>query len=250
MDLTMFLLGQLIVVLIAIGLVSAIVFALRYAFQKLRIKKYKREELVRLYIMVIALWLAILATLSFQGFFEDFQAFPPRMLVCILPPLILTVVLLFSRMFKFILLVIPFSWLVYVQSFRILVELFLWIGYLGGYVPPQMTFEWLNFDIIAGLSALVAGQVFFGFGRFRRNEAILWNIFGIMLLVNVLIISIYSTPSPFQVFFIEPENRFIAYFPFIWIPGFFVPFALSMHIFSLKQLILAKPGKVRFRFNR
>ena len=123
-----------------------------------------------------------------------------------------------------------------------MVEILLWLGYLGGFVPPQMTFEWLNYDIIAGLTAILAGRVFFSNGRIRRTEAIIWNIFGIVLLINILLIAALSTPSPFQLFYIEPENTFVAYFPFIWIPGFFVPFALSMHLFSLKQLWMAKPG--------
>jgi hypothetical protein len=32
----------------------------------------------------------------------------------------------------------------------------------------------------------------------------------------------------------------MAHFPFIWIPGFIVPFALAMHLFSLKLLVLNK----------
>ena len=196
------------------------------------------------------LWLAILATLSYLGFFRNFESLPPRILVAFIPPLILIISLLFSRLFKFILLVLPFRWLVYIQAFRILMELFLWLGYQGGYVPPQMTFEWLNFDIILGLTALMAGYVFFGNGRYQRFEAIIWNIFGIVLLINIVVISLLSTPSPYQVFSIEPDNRFIAEFPFIWIPGFVVPFALAMHLFSLKQLFINKGTKRQFKFKR
>ena len=119
-------------------------------------------------------------------------------------------------------------------------EIFLWLGFIVGFVPPQMTFEWLNFDIIVGITALMGGYTFFGRRRYRRFEAILWNFFGIVLLINIVLIALLSAPFPFRVFMNEPVNTFVAYFPFIWIPGFIVPFAFAMHLFSLKQLILNK----------
>ncbi len=250
MNHSIYLVGQIIIVLLVIGLLYSIYRGSDYALRKLRLRKYKREELLRSFLLSIILWLGILATLSYLGFFRDFQTIPPRILVAILPPLILIMTLLFSRLFKFILLVIPFSWFVYIQAFRVLMELFLWMGYLGGYVPPQMTFEWLNYDIMVGITAMMAGYVFFGHGRYHRTEAIIWNIFGIILLINIVLIAILSTPSPFQIFKIEPANRFIADFPFIWIPGFIVPFALAMHLFSLKQLYINKGNKRQFRFRK
>ena len=250
MNPTIYLLGQIVIILLVSGLVYSIFRGLDYALRKLRVRSFKREELIRAFMLSIVLWLAILATLSYLGFFRNFQSLPPRFLVAIIPPVILIISLLFSRLFKFILLVLPFRWLVYIQAFRILMELFLWLGYQGGYVPPQMTFEWLNFDIMLGITALMAGYVFFGHGRYHRSEAIIWNIFGIVLLLNIVVISLLSTPSPYQVFSIEPANRFIAEIPFIWIPGFIVPFALAMHLFSLKQLYINKGSKRQFRFRR
>jgi hypothetical protein len=67
-------------------------------------------------------------------------------------------------------------------------ELFLWLGYRAGFVPLQMTFEWLNYDIIVGLTAPMAGFSFFGRRRYHRFQAILWNIFGMALLANIVLI--------------------------------------------------------------
>ena len=124
-------------------------------------------------------------------------------------------------------------------------ELVLWLGYLGGFIPFQMTFEGLNFDILVGITAVMAGFVFFGKGRYRHFEAIIWNISGITLLLNVFLIAILSTPSPLRVFMNEPANQFIAHFPYIWIPGFIVPFALGTHLFSIKQLFVLGPSRQR-----
>ena len=224
--------------LLTIGLIIAALFGLNYAFRKLHIVKTKRDLLVRYIGLGLALWLTILGMLAHYGFFSNFEQLPPKIIVVIIPPIILIFLLLRSRFFKLILRAIPEKWLILIQSFRILMELFLWMCFLGGFVPFQMTFEGLNQDMMIGITALMAGFFFFYKGRRQQTAAIYWNISGIILLINIVIISIISTPSPFRVFMNEPSSYFIADFPFIWIPGFIVPFALAMHLFSIKQLMM------------
>ena len=127
-------------------------------------------------------------------------------------------------------------------------EIFLWMGYLGSYVPPQMTFLWLNQDIIVGLTAPFAGWLFFGKHRYQKPEAIMWNVFGIALLLNVLSLGVFSSPSPFRVFLNEPSSVFVMQFPFVWIVSFIVPFALAMHLFSLRQLLTNRTRPISRRF--
>lgn len=244
MNNSLYIIGQLIILLLVFGLLSSLIFGLRHALTKMHIRPEKRKQLTNYILAGCLFWLSILAVLSFSGFFSNFESFPPKVLFAIIPPFALTIILLFSRLFRIILKAIPERWLIYIQSFRIFMELFLWMGFLGGFVPPQMTFEWLNYDIIVGLTAGMAGYVFFGRGRYRWPEAILWNVFGIVLLVNIVLISLLSAPTPFRVFLNEPANTFVAAFPFIWIPGFIVPFALAMHLFSLKQIAMNKNKKV------
>jgi len=189
-------------------------------------------------VLGLFLWLSILGLVASFGFFQKGDVLPPRVIWAVLPSVILIVVLLFSKSFSKFLQSVPSSWLVYVQSFRIVVEIILWLAFLGGLLPFQMTFEGFNYDIIAGLTAIIAGFVFFGKNRYRRFEAIIWNISGLALLMNIIVIAILSIPGPLRIFMNEPSNQIMAYFPYIWIPGFFVPYALAMHLFSLKQLIL------------
>lgn len=236
-----YLIGQIIIILLVLALFSTLMFALRYAFYRLEVDTPKRRQF-RWYITGgFVIWLVLLGLLSFGGFFREFSTLPPRILIAIIPPIVLTIWLMFSESFGNILRVIPLSWPIYIQSFRILMELFLWMGYQGGFVPEQMTFEWLNHDIIVGITAPMAGFVFFGRNRYRRFEAIIWNIFGIILLAIIVFISTVSTPSPLRIFMNDPANTFMAEFPYIFIPGFIVPFALAMHLFSLRQLFLKIP---------
>ncbi len=240
-----YLIGQLIIILLSFGLLSILVFGLRQGLSRLQVREEEQRKLITFTISGLVIWLVILGLGAGMGFFKEYDAFPPRIFFAFLPPVLIAVILLFSTSFTAILRVLPMSWLFYVQSFRILMELFLWMGYRGGYVPPQMTFEWLNYDIIVGLTAPLAGMVFFRRGRYQRFEAIYWNVFGLALLLNVVVIAVLSSPTPWRVFMNEPANTFVAGFPFIWIPGFIVPFALAMHLFSLKQLfITSRPRRV------
>ena len=250
MDFKIYLIGRLIVAMLAFGLLSSILFALRQAFAKLKVNEIRKRWFIGFVMGALILWLMILGLLSLGGFFQDFDKMPPRVMFATMPPLVVTLILLFSKKFRLILLATPPAWLVYIQAFRILMELFLWLGFRGGYVPPQMTFAWLNFDIVVGLTAPMAGYVFFGTNRFFRFQGLLWNFFGIALLLNIILISVLSTPSQLQVFFNEPANRFVADFPFIWIPGFIVPFALAMHLFSIKQLLMFNPNRRQFNLRR
>ncbi|MFK7808500.1 MAG: hypothetical protein AB8F74_11915 [Saprospiraceae bacterium] len=199
----------------------------------------KQAEKVSLYVFSgIVIWLLIIALIALSGFFTNFENLPPRIALAMVPPILLTIYLLFSKRFANFLKSLPEAWLIYLQSFRFPLEVILWLGFLGGSIPFQMTFEGFNFDIIVGLTAYMAGFVFFGRNRYRKFEAIIWNIFGLVLLVNIVSIAIVSTPSSLRIFMNEPANRIIAYFPFIWIPGFLVPLAFALHVFSLKQLIM------------
>lgn len=246
MNHTIYAISQLILVILVMSLFGALIYGLRRAFMRMHLQRKKQSYLLWYIAGGVLIWPAILAVVAQTGFFRDFQSLPPRIFIAIIPPLLLTIGLLFSKFFRVILKATPESWLINIQSFRIVMELLLWLGFVGGFVPVQMTFEGLNFDIVAGLTAPMAGFVFFGRNRFRRPEAILWNVFGIVLLLNIVFISVLSTPSPLRVFMNEPANSFVAEFPFIWIPGFIVPFALAMHLFALKQLAMSKKDPLWF----
>lgn len=235
----MYLFSQFLFILLTLAIFLAILYGLRYSLQIRSIPSDKIKKIELYSAFGLACWLTILGLVASTGYFQDFTVLPPRLLFAALPPVILSVVLLFSKRFSNLLRHIPPSWLVYIQSFRIVMELLLWFYFLNGMIPFQMTFEGLNYDIIVGLTALIAGNVFFK-RSYRKFEVFIWNIFGLLLLSNIVLIAVLSTPSPFQVFKNEPANTFIAYFPFVWLIGFIVPFAFAMHLFSIRQLFLKK----------
>ncbi|MEM1119406.1 MAG: hypothetical protein AAGJ18_03105 [Bacteroidota bacterium] len=227
------------IVLIVFFLIAGTTYTLRRAYMAMKADMMQQKKMLRLISLGFALWLLITMVLSLGGYYENFRYLPPRIfLFGILPPLVITFVLIFSKSFLSILRYIPSAWLIKVQSFRIAMELMLWLAYIGLVLPFQMTFVGFNMDIIAGITALFAGSVFFRKRRFFRPEAVIWNVFGILLLINVVFIAVISTPTDYRVFLNEPSTAIIATFPYIWIPTFIVPYALAMHIFSIRQVFM------------
>ncbi|MEL6941828.1 MAG: hypothetical protein AAFO82_04105, partial [Bacteroidota bacterium] len=200
-------------------------------------------DLVQYLQLAIFFWLFILATLAVEDFFTPFDQNLYNLIFAFSIPCFLIIFLGLNHTFGRMLRLVPPAWLVRIQGFRILLELMFWLGYKGNFIPIQMTFEFLNQDIIVGITALFAASLFFGRGRFRYLETIIWNFFGILLLLNLLLISFYSYPSDFQVFDYQPNSRFLADIPFIWIIGFIIPFGLAMHLFSLRQVFLSNSQK-------
>ena len=198
--------------------------------------KEKRKINLR-FISAIIVWVITLTVLSVSGFFYEFSMFPPRVVIVLIIPLLTIIFLTFSKSLTVILSGIPAQWLVYIQSFRIVVEILLWMLFMDNLLPVQMTFEGRNWDILVGITAPFIGYLCFHGNRYRRNLAIVWNVLGLLLLLNILIIAVLSMPTSIRLFMNEPANTIVATFPFVFLPGILVPVAYTMHIFSLKQLI-------------
>lgn len=189
---------------------------------------------------VTAGWLIALAMLSRQGFFQALDVFPPRIMIALVVPTIAIVGLAIYRPLGEILDELPLGWFIFPQVFRVVVEIVLWQMGEAGKTPVQMTFEGMNFDILAGITAPLIAFICFGQGRQRIGLAIVWNILGMALLLNIIGIAILSIPA---IGVLEPANTFVAWFPFVWLPGFVAPFALFLHVMSLRQLIRRRKAR-------
>jgi hypothetical protein len=193
---------------------------------------------LRLITFVIAGWVLLTGILAKNGFFSNFSAIPPRPVFLIIVPTIVLLVIAFSAAQKKFILSIPAHWLIGLQVFRILVELILWRAVTLQLLPVQMSFEGYNFDIISGLLAVpVAVQIR---KQYRGGWVLAYNIIGLILLINILVIAVLSMPTPLRQFHNEPANTLVGTFPFIYLPGVLVILAITLHVFSLRQWFLKK----------
>ncbi|WP_431211556.1 hypothetical protein ACQ86N_37925 [Puia sp. P3] len=189
---------------------------------------------------LLAVWLLLLGILSATGFFADFSKLPPRMAFAPLVPL--PIVLWFARSTtgKYLICHVRPQWMVYLQSFRILVELGLWALVRNGVLPVQLSFEGRNFDVLVGLLAIPVGYFVFVRKSLPSWTVLVYNIFGLLMLVNVVTIAFLSMPTPLRKFPGQPDAGILAHFPLIYLPGLLVPLAYSLHIFSIRQWAAAR----------
>jgi hypothetical protein len=137
------------------------------------------------------------------------------------------------------------------QSCRVVVEVVLWLLFIGGEIPVQMTFEGLNWDILTGLTAPLVAYCCFQRRSWPWQVAFGWNIAGLVLVATIVTIAFLSAPLPIRFFFNEPANTIVTRFPMVWLPAFVVPLAYTAHLLSMRQLwrrkvsteMLAQPRK-------
>ncbi len=116
---------------------------------------------------------------------------------------------------------------------------------LWGLLPGQMSFGGNNFDVLSGLLALPVGYYCLVKKTWPTAIVVAYNIMGLLLLLNVLLVTMFSMPVPFRLFHHGPDSSLVAQFPFIFLPGLLVPLAYSLHIFSLRQWAMARKEVVK-----
>ncbi|HSC40609.1 MAG TPA: hypothetical protein VLD19_22150, partial [Chitinophagaceae bacterium] len=123
-------------------------------------------------VFVVALWAGLLTVLSLNGFFARFDKLPPRPALAILIPLPFVLIAAFSKTGTALLKQVPPQRLIFVQTFRVFVELLILFAFLAGKLPAQMSLEGRNFDVVTGLLAFPVGYFCFVKKSWPRGVAI------------------------------------------------------------------------------
>jgi hypothetical protein len=185
---------------------------------------------------ILLIYLAVPAVLARSGALDRYSPLPAPALLVLLALTVTTAVLVFSYIGAKVALALPIAPIVLLQAFRIGVEFLLHRLYLEGAVPVEMTWSGRNFDIISGLTGLGLGLWLMS-GRSTPGPVIFaWNLMGLGLLLNIVIVAILATPVPFRQFTDGPPNLLPSTFPFIWLPSFLVQMALASHLLIFRQL--------------
>ena len=185
--------------------------------------------------LFFGLHLVLISYLSTTGFFGE-RTLPPRFPLILVPHFILMFWMLAWKVKDklFYLPAVPAALLVGVQFYRFLLEFVILALYRQQIVPVQITFEGRSFDILVGLAALATAYLLHRKVNNAATIGIAFNLFGLASLANIVFTAATSFPSPFQLY---ATNLLPTYFPGVLVPGFVAPFAVYMHVFSLKQLL-------------
>jgi hypothetical protein len=182
----------------------------------------------------IAVWMGLTYVAALFGVLRFDSPFPTMMLFV---PIMLTVSIgLAATSFGRRLAVgLPVWVLVGFQSFRLPLELLMHEAYEAGLMPVQMSYNGLNFDIVTGASAVVVAALV-ALGRAGPRLVRAWNVVGSLLLCNIVVVSLLSTPTPLRVFRTQPPNTWVSTAPYIWLPAVMVALAIMGHIVVYRAL--------------
>lgn len=133
---------------------------------------------------------------------------------------------------------LPLPALVGFQCFRLPLELVLHSWATQGTIPTTMTWTGQNWDIISGIAALVCAP----FCLRSRSAAIVANLVGGVLLLNVIRVAILSSPVPFG-WNSQPPLQLAFHLPYALIVPVCVGGALFGHVVLTRALLRQQPAK-------
>ena len=233
----------LLTIVMAILLFRGAAHAARHAYTD--DPKQQKKFVVRT-IFFLAGWLIYISIISFTGIFT-IASLPPRIpLLLVLPAFLFMLFFFASGKFKAIIHATHQPGLVYMQSFRVAVELLIWGLFLNGILPQAATFDGYNFDILIGLTAPLVAYFFFNRGSMHKGVFIAWNFIGLITLGVVVFILLRHAYFPASGNALGPVilTKGLGIFPYTFLPGFLMPLAVFLHIFSiLKALKIHHIGK-------
>jgi len=179
-------------------------------------------------------WLTVTWALADSGVLQQWDRRPPPFALLVPALVAISVALAVSPFGRRFATEIPLWVLVGVQGFRLPLELAMHEMANRGVMPEQMTYTGRNFDIVTGATAIVVAWLL----RTRRASAglaLIWNVVGLGLVVNVVIVAILATPM-FRYFGDDSLNTWVTYPPFVWLPTVMVTAALAGHFLVFRAL--------------
>jgi hypothetical protein len=185
-------------------------------------------------------WMTLVWRIAASGALRNWENRPPPFALLVVAIVLLASVIAFSGTGRRIATGIPLWTLVAVQGFRLPLELAMHGLTERGIMPAQMTYTGANFDILTGTTALIVAIVV-ATGRAGWRTVLVWNVAGTLLLVNVVVIAILSTPA-IAYFGGDRLNVFVTYTPFVWLPAAMVLAAMAGHLLIYRAVILRARG--------
>jgi len=184
----------------------------------------------------LSVWFIYAGLLGYFGVLQNTAMRPPG-IVFLVGPVFVFILLFIVRSYADARVALAFPlWIILgTQCFRVGVELFLHQLWIDGLVPKMLTFEGANVDIYVGASAPLVAWLSTR-GRLGMRLALAWNVLGLLALTNVVSRAVLTAPGPFNLIHAEVLNLMMGTFPFLFIPGFFVPLAVVLHVLAIRAI--------------
>lgn len=203
-----------------------ILYVLFSIYYSLRLSKLNSNKIIS--IVIAWILLSSLPVLSGAALNKPF----PILMIYFVASNLMAIFFGLSNIGKSIAQSVPIRFIILFQCFRLPLELILHSWVEQGTIPNTMTWTGLNFDIITGILAIL----FYFICRKYQKSAIIFNVIGFLLLINVARVAIFSSPLPFAWSDIHPPLQLGMYFPFSLIVTVCVAGALLGHILLFRAL--------------
>ena len=171
--------------------------------------------------VVAAAWIVGVSLLGGAG--ND--VLPPRIPVALGATLLMGYLLLLSPTFSRIVAAVPQHWLIGIQAFRVLGAVWL-VRYFAGGLPGLFALPAGIGDVATGLLAPFVAYAWYSGKPDARTAAIAWNLFGIVDLVNAVVLGTLTNGGAGGIVF-----------PLVLIPAYGVPRSFLIHSYSLIGLL-------------
>jgi len=227
---------------IPIILVFALIWATAAAWQRSGFGRPAAFRAATIAGIAALAWMAMTWAVASSGILLEWDRTPPPFGVLVLSIVVISFAMAFSNFGARIARGVPVWALVGVQAFRLPLELAMHGMYTRGIMPVQMSYSGRNFDIVTGITAIVVSALV-ATGRGGKALVATWNVMGLALLMNVVVVAILGTPR-FRFFGDDHLNTWVTYPPFVWLPAVMVLAALAGHLVIFRALSATRPPQV------
>jgi hypothetical protein len=198
------------------------------------LEKEKARNIYRAILLFYGLYFSYVSLTCFTGFFKE-NTLPPKILFYTAFPMLVFFLLVISnlKIYKTILQHVTLQSLVGVHLFR-LIGVFFLITNAYGAIPAKFAYIAGIGDIATALTSILVVKAITNKKNYAKPLTIVWNIFGILDIVSVLVTAISSTKLS-----IETGTQGIseiANFPFCLIPAFAPATIIFLHISIFRKL--------------
>jgi len=188
-------------------------------------------------VLGLILWQLFIFIFSLTDIIRSYE-FPPLFAIAfIIPSFIFTGVFLYRNRNKNWIKSIPEHWIIYFQSFRILVETLFVFSVAKGIFNYHVTIEGYNFDMIFAFTAPIITFLVYKIKVLPKKIILVWNYLGLLVLASVIFLFLTSIYKP-EIYGSDlpllPLQAFT--YPYVLIAGFLMPVAVFLHILSIIQL--------------
>ncbi|MGB5818206.1 MAG: hypothetical protein WBG90_01885 [Saonia sp.] len=218
-----------------------IAFLIRIAFKAINETSNTRKKDKFTFVTALLLWHIFIFVIASSGILKSY-AFPPRFAVAfILPSFLFTGIFLYGNRNKKWIRTIPEHWVIYFQTFRILVESLFVMSVAQGILHPLVTIEGYNMDMIFAFTAPIIAFLVYTRNMLPKRVVLYWNYLGLAVIASIIFLFMTSIYKPELWGENEPMLPIEMFtYPYVLIAGFLMPVAVFLHVLSIVQISNSK----------